>query len=65
MSHSRNGDDASPKSRRMKSMAHGKTTSKPVASKASKVLSNPRSSKSVKSVAGSALSQKHGGGKKK
>ena len=43
-------------------MAHGKTTSKPVASK---VLSNPRSSKSVKSVAGSALSQKHGGGKKK
>ena len=49
----------------MKSMAHGKTTSKPVASKAAKVLSNPKSSKSVKSVAGSALSQKHGGGKKK
>ena len=46
----------------MKSMAHGKTTSKPVAAK---VLSNPKSSKSVKSVAGSALSQKHGGGKKK
>ena len=39
-------------------------TSEPV-SKASKVLSNPKSSKSVKSVAGSALSQKHGGGKKK
>ena len=62
MSHSRNGDDAPPKSRRIKSMAHRKTTSKPVASK---VLRNPRSSKSVKSVAGSALSQKHGGGKKK
>ena len=46
-------------------MAHGKTTSKPVASKAAKVLSNPKSSKSVKSVAGSALSQKHGAGKKK
>ena len=46
-------------------MAHGKTTSKPVASKAAKVLSNPKSSKSVKSVAGSALSQKHSGGKKK
>lgn len=40
-------------------MAHSKTTSKKVAIKASKLLRKSRSSK-VKSVAGSALSQKHG-----
>ena len=41
-------------------MAHKKTTSAKVASKASKVLSNPNSSKAAKSVAASALSQKTG-----
>ncbi len=41
-------------------MAHKKTTSKNVASKASRLLKNKGSSKKVKSVAGSALSQKHG-----
>ena len=47
-------------------MAHAKTTSRKVASKASKQLSNPKSTKAEKSVAGSALGQKHGsGGKKK
>ena len=45
-------------------MAHPKTTSKPVATKASKALSNPKSSKATKSIAGSALSQKHGTKKK-
>lgn len=40
-------------------MAHKKTTSKRVASKASKLLKSSRS-KTVKSVSGSALSQKHG-----
>ncbi len=39
-------------------MAHSKTTSRKVASKASKLLRRS-SSKRVKSVAGSALSQKH------
>ena len=46
-------------------MAHGKTTSKKVASKASKVLRSSRSSKAAKSIAGSALGQKHGKGKAK
>lgn len=41
-------------------MAHTKVTSKKVASKASKVLRNPNSSKAAKSAAGSALSQKPG-----
>ncbi|MEK7571632.1 MAG: hypothetical protein AAB553_05145 [Patescibacteria group bacterium] len=41
-------------------MAHSKTTSKPIASKASKQLSSKTTSKTAKSVAGSALSQKHG-----
>ncbi|MDP1689588.1 MAG: hypothetical protein Q8L52_00035 [bacterium] len=40
-------------------MAHSKTTSKTVASKASKILSNPHSSKAAKSAAASALSQRH------
>ena len=40
-------------------MAHPKTTSKKVASKASVLLRKSGSSR-VKSVAGSALSQKHG-----
>lgn len=39
-------------------------TSKSVASKASKLLSNPRSSKTVKSVAASALNQARNRGKK-
>lgn len=43
-------------------MAHNKTTSKSVASKASKVLRNPNSSAAAKSAAASALSQKHGKG---
>ena len=49
-------------------MAHKKTTSKKVASKASKVLRNPKSSKEAKSLAGSALAQspgKHRGKKRK
>ena len=48
-------------------MGHKRTTSAPVASKAGKVLANPKSSQAAKSVAGSALSQspgKHGGKKK-
>lgn len=40
-------------------MAHRKTTSKRVASKASKLLRRSKSGR-VKSVAASALSQKHG-----
>ena len=44
-------------------MAHSKTTSRRVATKASKLLQNKHSSSRVKSVAGSALSQKHGRGK--
>lgn len=39
------------------SMANTKQTSKNVASKAAKVLSNPKSSKTSKSIAGSALAQ--------
>lgn len=38
-------------------MAKNERTSKPVASKASKLLSNPKTPKPVKSVAGSALTQ--------
>ena len=39
-------------------------TSKSVASKASKLLSNPKTSKTVKSVAASALTQARNKGKK-
>lgn len=35
-----------------------KATSRPVASRASSVLRNPRASKAVKSIAGSALAQR-------
>jgi len=38
-------------------MASNEKTSKKVASKASKILRNPKSSKAAKSVAGSALTQ--------
>jgi hypothetical protein len=38
-------------------MAKNERTSKSVASKASKLLSNPKSSKAMKSVAASALTQ--------
>ena len=38
-------------------MARNEKTSKSVASKASKILRNPKSSKAAKSVAGSALTQ--------
>ena len=38
-------------------MARNEKTSKSVASKASKMLSNPKSTKTQKSVAGSALTQ--------
>jgi hypothetical protein len=38
-------------------MANNEKTSKDVASKASKILKNPKSAKDAKSVAGSALSQ--------
>ena len=40
-------------------MAHGKTTSKKVATKASKLLKSKVASKNVKAIAGSALTQKH------
>lgn len=47
-------------------MAGNEKTSKTVASKASKILSNPKSSAAAKSVAGSALTQApNRGGKKK
>ena len=39
-------------------MARNERTSKSVASKASKLLSNPNTSKTVKSVAASALTQR-------
>lgn len=39
-------------------MAKSETTSKSVASKASKILNNPKSSKAEKSVAASALTQR-------
>lgn len=38
-------------------MAKNETTSKPVASKASQILRDPKSTKAEKSVAGSALTQ--------
>lgn len=41
-------------------MAHKKMTSTRVATKASRALRNSRSSKTTKSIAGSALSQKRG-----
>ncbi len=41
-------------------MAHKEKTSSKVASKAAKILSNPKSTKAQKSVAGSALTQKSG-----
>lgn len=40
-------------------MAHSKTTSKRVATKASKLLKSKETSKNVKSIAGSALTQKY------
>ena len=43
----------------------GEYTSSRVASKASKLLANPSTSKAVKSVAGSALTQAKGKSKKK
>lgn len=46
-------------------MAKNEKTSPSVASKASKLLSNPSSSKAVKSVAASALTQAADKGKKK
>lgn len=46
-------------------MAHPKTTSRKVASKASKALSSKATPKAAKSIAGSALSQKHGKGRGK
>ena len=49
----------------MSNMAHRKTTSAKVARKASKLLKDKRTSRRVKSVAGSALSQKHKGKKKR
>src|SRR3989344_6581597 len=45
-------------------MAHRKTTSRRVATKASKLLRSGRSSARLKSVAASALSQKHGRGRR-
>lgn len=42
----------------MASSRRGETTSKTVATKAAKLLANPKTSKAVKSVAGSALTQK-------
>ena len=41
-------------------MAHSKTTGKKVATKASSLLRSKTTSSRTKSVAGSALSQKHG-----
>lgn len=46
-------------------MAHGKTTGKRAAKAASKVLRDGRTSKASKSAAGSALSQRHGKGKRR
>ena len=45
-------------------MAHQKKTGTKAASNASKVLRNPKSSKTEKSAAASALSQRHGKKKK-
>lgn len=44
--------------------ARNESTSKSVASKASKLLSNPKTPKAVKSVAASALTQARNKGKK-
>ena len=44
----------------MSKPSENKTTSKAMASKAAKVLSNPNSSKTAKSLAGTALSQAAG-----
>jgi hypothetical protein len=41
-------------------MAHNETTSKKVASKAAKVLRDPKASKAAKSAAASALTQRRG-----
>ncbi len=44
-------------------MCHKRTTSKPIASKAGKILADPKATKDVKSVAASDLAQvkgKHG-----
>jgi hypothetical protein len=46
-------------------MAKCEKTSKPVASKASKLLSNPKTQKVVRSVAASALTQTANKGKRK
>ena len=46
-------------------MAKSEKTSKSVASKASKILSNPKSTKAMKSVAASALTQAPNKGRKK
>ena len=46
------------------SKQRNESTSKSVASKASKLLSNPNTSKAVKSVAASALTQARNKGKK-
>jgi hypothetical protein len=46
-------------------MAKNEKTSKSVASKAGKLLANPKTPKSVKAVAASALTQAPGKGKKK
>lgn len=46
-------------------VAHKRTTGSKAASNAGRVLSSPKSSKAAKSAAASALSQKHGKGKKR
>ncbi len=47
-------------------MAHSKTTSKRIASKAAKTLRSARATKTQKAIAASALSQRHrSGGRKK
>jgi len=46
-------------------MARNESTSKKVASKAAKILSNPKSSKEMKTVAASALTQRPNKGKRK
>ena len=45
-------------------MAHPKKTGKKAASNASRVLRRPKSSKAAKSAAASALSQRHGSGRR-
>lgn len=46
-------------------MAHSKTTGRRVAKLASRLLRNDRTSRTVKSISGSALSQKHGRSKRR